>query len=188
MGEVRRRSRINSKIGMLPEAVQDKVDEMLLDTSITYDAIALWLTEEGYEISRSAVGRYAVRATLATARVVENLEQMEAIVKLLEKNPDVDYTKANRLLIMDGLSRRLATAEDEWGEMPLDKAGRLIASLSRVQLQENRDRRDYKSKIELAFEGMEAEILNVIKSDPKLALPLKEVLAAAKEKMITDED
>lgn len=186
MGE-RRRTRINSKIGQLPEAVQDQIDDMLLDSGNTYDYIAEWLTEQGYEISRSAVGRYAVRANKAAARVAENLAQMEAIVKLVEKNPDVDYTKANRLMMMDGLARRVSTAEDEWGNMPLDKAGRLIANLSRVELAAEKQRKDYKTKIELAFEGMEAELMTTIKSDPKLAGPLKEILAAAKEKMMKDE-
>ena len=182
-----KRTRINSKIGQLPEAIQDQIDEMLLDTSITYDYIAKWLTDQGYEISRSAVGRYAVRANKAAARVAENLEQMEAIVKLVEKNPDVDYTKANRMLMMDGLARRLSTAEDEWGEMPLDKAGRLIANLSRVEIAAEKLKKDYKSKIQLAFEGMEAELMAVIKSDPKLAGQLKDILKEAKEKMMSDE-
>ena len=30
---------------------------------------------------------------------------------------------------MDGLMQRVSTAEEEFDEMPLDKAGRLIASL-----------------------------------------------------------
>lgn len=183
----KRRTRINSKIGQLPEAMQDEIDAMLMDNSITYDYIASWLTEQGYEISRSAVGRYALRANKAAARVAENLQQMEAIVRLAQKNPEVDYTKANRMLMMDGLARRVSTAEDEWGTMPLDKAGRLIASLSRVELAADKLRKDYKTKIELAFEGMEAELMAVIKSDPKLAGQLKAILQEAKEKMMNDE-
>lgn len=185
--EKRRRTRINSKIGQLPDEVQDKIDEMLLDTSLTYEAIAEWLTEAGYEISRSAVGRYALRANKAAARVAETLQQMEAIVKIVERNPDVDYTKANRLLLMDGLSKRLATAEDEWGDIPLDKVGRLITSITRVNIAERKLQNDMKNRIELAFEGMEAEMMTVIKSDPILAGKLKEILRAAEEKMINDE-
>ncbi|MGN0710507.1 MAG: phage protein Gp27 family protein [Anaerovoracaceae bacterium] len=183
----RKRTRINSKIGQLPEEMQDQVDEMLRDSSITYEYIAKWLTEQGYAISKSAVGRYALRANKAAARVAENLQQMEAIVKIVEKNPDLDYTKANRMMMMDGLARRLSTAEDEWCDMPLDKAGRLIANLSRVELASEKLRKDYKSKIELAFEGMEAELMAAIKSDPKLAGKLKEILQEAKEKMMNDE-
>lgn len=183
----KRRTRINSKIGQLPEAMQDQIDAMLMDNSITYDYIANWLTEQGYEISRSAVGRYALRANKAAARVAENLQQMEAIVRLAQKNPEIDYTKANRMLMMDGLARRVSTAEDEWGTMPLEKAGRLIASLSRVELAADKLHKDYKTKIELAFEGMEAELMAVIKSDPKLAGQLKGILQEAKEKMMNDE-
>lgn len=187
MAEQRRRTRINSKIAQLPDCIQDCIDEMLLDTGNTYDDIAIWLKEEGYEVSRAAVGRYAIRANQATQRVTENLEKMKAIVKIVEDNPNVDYTKANRILMMDGLMNRVATAEEEFNEMPLDKAGRLIASLSRVQIYEDKIRRDYKTKVELAFEGMEAELMNVIKSDKVLAGALKDVLAKAKEKMISDD-
>mgnify|MGYP000920589406 CR=1 FL=1 len=50
----RRRTRISSKITQLPEEVKEQLDELLLDTSNTYEEIAKWLKSEGYEISKSA--------------------------------------------------------------------------------------------------------------------------------------
>lgn len=183
----RRRTRTSSKISLLPILVRDMVDTMLLDTSNTYDDIAAWLQESGYEISKSAVGRYAIRANRATQRVVETLAKTRAIIQAVEKNPDLDYTKASRIMMMDGLMQRVTTAEEEFQDMPLDKAGRLIASLSRVQVYEDKIKRDYKKKMELAFEGLEAELTKAIKADPELTRELKAVLVKAKEKLMTDD-
>ena len=44
-----------------------------------------------------------------------------------------------------------------------------------------------KKKIELAFKGLEDELMIAINSDPTLAKELKSVLERAKEKMISDE-
>ena len=106
----RRRTRISSKITQLPEEVKEQLDELLLDTSNTYEEIAKWLKSEGYEISKSAVGRYAIRANQATQRVVETLEKTKAIAAAVEKNPDLDYTRASRMVLMDGLMQRVSTA------------------------------------------------------------------------------
>ncbi len=187
MGEKRRRTRIDSKIVQLPEDIKTTVDTMLLDTGNTYQDISDWLSEQGFKVSKSAVGRYAVRANEATRRVLENLERTRALVAAVEADPSMDYTKASQIVAMDGLMRRVSNAEEEFEEMPLEKATRLIAQLSRVKLTEDKQRQDLKNKIELAFQGMEAEIMAVIKSDPALAGQLKDVLKKAKEKMISDD-
>ena len=44
-----------------------------------------------------------------------------------------------------------------------------------------------KKKVELAFEGMENDLMSAIKSDPALANQLKAVLEKAKEKMMQDD-
>lgn len=42
----------------LPEEIRREVDRLLMEESLTYDDIAAFLTEKGYDISRSAIGRY----------------------------------------------------------------------------------------------------------------------------------
>ena len=91
------------------------------------------------------------------------------------------------MLMMDGLISRLATAEDEFDDLPLDKVGRLIASLSRTKVYKDRVRQEMKNKVDLAFDGMEAEIMKVIKSDPALAGQMRQILTTAKEKMLSDD-
>lgn len=88
---------------------------------------------------------------------------------------------------MSGLVNKVATAEEEFQEMPLDKAGRLIASLSRTKVYKDRVRQDMKKKADIAFKEMETEMMKVIKNDPQSAEQLKDILTRAKERMMEDD-
>jgi len=187
MGSERTRTRINSKIDQLPDEVRSEVDEMIIDTTITYQEISEWIKKQGFEVSKSSVGRYAMRTTGATQRLIEAQKQTEALVSVIKRNPDIDYTDAGLMMLMDGLVKKLSTAEEEFDNMPLDKAGRLITAISRTKVYKDRVKQDMKKKVELAFEGMESDLMNAIKSDAALAKDLKAVLEKAKEKMMKDD-
>ena len=75
---------------------------------------------------------------------------------------------------------------EEFDEMPLDKAGRLITSLARNATYEKRVRAELKKKAELAFEQMEAELMEAIRQHPELAGELHDVLSRAKERVLAD--
>lgn len=187
MGDKRTKQRITSKIDELPEDLRMKVDVMLADTSNTYEYISQFLKGEGYDISKSSVGRYATRTNNAMQRLLEAQAQTDRLIQVVKENPEADYTEAAILLTMNGLLNKVATAEEEFNEMPLDKAGRLIASLSRTKVYKDRVRQDMRRKADIAFREMESEILKVIKQDGKSAEMLKEILAKAKERMMEDD-
>lgn len=119
----RRRTRVNSTIDRLPDDIKGRLDLKLTDTANTYEELSAWLKEEGYEISKSAIGRYAIRSTQAAQRVAETLQRTQVIAQAVATHPDLDYTKAASMVLMDGLMQRVSTAEDDFQEMPLDKAG-----------------------------------------------------------------
>ncbi len=187
MGKERSRTRINSKIDSLPDDIRVQVDEMIIDTNNTYQEIADWVNEQGFEVSKSSVGRYAMRTTGATQRLIEAQKQTEALVSVIKRNPDIDYTDAGLMMLMDGLVKKLSTAEEEFDNMPLDKAGRLITAISRTKVYKDRVKQDMKKKVELAFQELESQLMAAIKSDPTLAKELKSVLERAKEKMMQDD-
>lgn len=187
MGDKRTKQRITSKIDELPEDLRMKVDVMLADTSNTYEYISQFLKGEGYDISKSSVGRYATRTNNAMQRLLEAQAQTDRLIQVVKENPEADYTEAAILLTMNGLLNKVATAEEEFNEMPLDEAGRLIASLSRTKVYKDRVKQDMRRKADIAFRGMESEMLNVIKQDEKSAAQLKEILAKAKERMMEDD-
>lgn len=187
MGDKRTKQRIISKIDELPEDLRMKVDVMLADTSNTYEYISQFLKGEGYDISKSSVGRYATRTNNAMQRLLEAQAQTDRLIQVVKENPEADYTEAAILLTMNGLLNKVATAEEEFNEMPLDKAGRLIASLSRTKVYKDRVKQDMRRKADIAFREMESEMLKVIKQDEKSAAQLKEILAKAKERMMEDD-
>lgn len=188
MSKERRRTRISSTIDKLPDDIKGQLDIKLADNTNTYEELAAWLKESGYEISKSAIGRYAIRSNRAAQRVAETLQRTQAIAKAVESHPDLDYTKAASMVLMDGLMQRVSTAEDDFQEMPLDKAGRLIASLSRNATYEKRVRQDMKRKAELAFDQLETELMTAIKQHPELSGELHDLLVRAREKVFVDED
>ena len=187
MGKQRKKTRISSKIDELPEIVRTNVDVMLADTSNPYQDISVFLKSQGYEISKSSVGRYAMRSNSAMQRLLEAQQQTEKLVQVVKQNPDADYTEAGMRMLMDGLINKMATAEEEFDQMPLDKAGRLLASLSRTKVYKDKAKQEMQKKADLAFKEMEQEILKVIKQDERSAEALKEILNRAKERMIQDD-
>ena len=187
MAKKRSRTRVCSKLDELPEELRLKVDVMLADTSNTYEYISQFLKGEGYDISKSSVGRYATRTNNAMQRLLEAQAQTDRLIQVVKENPEADYTEAAILLTMNGLLNKVATAEEEFNEMPLDKAGRLIASLSRTKVYKDRVKQDMRRKADIAFREMESEMLKVIKQDEKSAAQLKEILAKAKERMMEDD-
>lgn len=187
MGDKRTKQRISSKIDELPEDLRMKVDVMLADTSNTYEYISQFLKGEGYDISKSSVGRYATRTNNAMQRLLEAQAQTDRLIQVVKENPEADYTEAAILLTMNGLLNKVATAEEEFNEMPLDKAGRLIASLSRTKVYKDRVKQDMRKKADTAFRELESEMLKVIKQDEKSVAMLKEILAKAKERMMEDD-
>lgn len=90
----RRRTRVSSTIDKLPDDIKGQLDVRLADTSNTYEELAAWLKAEGYEISKSAIGRYAIRTTQAAQRVAQTIQRTQAIAQAVEAHPDLDYTKA----------------------------------------------------------------------------------------------
>lgn len=187
MGKQRSRTRVSSKIDELPDALRLEVDVMLADTSNTYTYISEHLKQRGYDISKSSVGRYANRTNTAAQRLIEAQAQTERLIQVVKDNPDADYTEAAIMLTMNGLVNKVASAEEEFDEMPLDKAGRLIASLSRTKVYKDRVRQDMRKKADIAFREMEAEMMKVIKSDSESAEQLKNILIKAKERMMEDD-
>ena len=187
MGDKRTKQRITSKIDELPEDLRMKVDVMLSVTSNNHEYISQFLKGEGYDISKSSVGRYATRTNNAMQRLLEAQAQTDRLIQVVKENPEADYTEAAILLTMNGLLNKVATAEEEFNEMPLDKAGRLIASLSRTKVYKDRVKQDMRRKADIAFREMESEMLKVIKQDEKSAAQLKEILAKAKERMMEDD-
>lgn len=187
MGKERTKKRVSSKVNELPEEVRLQVDRMLADTSNTYQDISNWLKEEGFDVSKSSIGRYSMRNSSAVQRLLDAQIQTERLLQVVKHNPEVDYTEASMMMLMDGLVNKLATAEEEFDAMPLDKAGRLIVSLSRTKTYKDKVRQELRKKAEIAFSELESEMMKVIGQDEESAMQLKLILQKAKDRMVADD-
>lgn len=183
----KKRSRIRCKIDLLPVNLKDTVRLMLMDTSNTYLDIALFLQEEGYEISKSAVGRYALRHNAVAKRLSEVQEQTRMLVEAVKDDPDVDYTEASMRMLITSLTEKIATAQEEFDSMPLDKAGRLIVALSRTKVYKERVRADIEKRAKVALELFKKEVKAELSGqEPELSQRLLEVADRVARRMMED--
>jgi len=71
MPKVRQHSRISDE---LPTEIRAEVNRLLIEPGVTYDDIQKFLSEKGYDISRSSIGRYGkdFLAFCQKVRIVED--------------------------------------------------------------------------------------------------------------------
>lgn len=85
-----------SSIDLLPPDARADLDRRLADGRLTLDELVAFLSDQGFEISRSAVGRYAQRFTQAAERLKRSREMADALVA--EIGPAAAEGKTGRLL------------------------------------------------------------------------------------------
>ncbi len=182
----RRRTRVNSTIDRLPDDIKGRLDLKLTDTANTYEELSAWLKAEGYEISKSAIGRYAIRSTQAAQRVAETLQRTQAIAQAVDAHPTSTTRRRRRwcswTASCSASARRRATSR----RCRLTRRGGSSPPLARNATYEQRVRQEMKRKAELAFDQMETELLEKVKQYPDLAAQLRDVLAKARERVVAD--
>lgn len=187
MAKQRKRTRVHCKVEELPPDIRCEFETRLADTSNSYQSISEWLKSKDFDISRGAVGRYSYRTSEAASRINEGLQKTKAILDAVERNPDMDVSKATQALLADGLMQRIATAEDEFATISLEDAGKLLAALRRVDIADRKLQLDQRKRIDLAFEGLEDQLMASIKGNPELAARLRQLLIEAKAAIINDD-
>lgn len=182
-----RKPRSDAKMYQLPKAVLDGVNERLVNYNMSYADIAAWLAEQGYKVSQSSLSRYAFKVFESAQRVADDLEKTKYILDVIGRNPDIDTTKATSATLKSGLLQKISSAEEEFNNMPIEKAGQLFIQLTKAEA--DRKRTDYgtKRKAELALDELESGLLESIKHHPDLRDDLHAVLQRAKERLLDEE-
>ena len=93
MGKQRERNRIKSRVDELPQDARELLDKMLADVTNTYAEIAEAMGARGWEISKSSIGRYAMRQNAVARRLKESREQMVALINEVKDNNDVEASE-----------------------------------------------------------------------------------------------
>ncbi|MDL2258873.1 DUF3486 family protein [Eubacteriales bacterium OttesenSCG-928-K08] len=183
-----KRERIRSRVDELPTAVRQHLDDMLTNVNISYQEIADEITDLGYEISRSSVGRYAQRTNAAARRLKEAAAQTSALLSFVRENQDVESTELATAIMIDGLTRRIATAEEEYDDLSIEKAGKLLVQLQRSAVYKERWRNARKQVIEAVEKNVKARMRQAIQNDPALLAQLQQLVSdAAAEEVSRDE-
>ncbi len=188
MGKERSRNRISCRVDSLPPEGKELLHEMLLDTRNSYVAIAEELTERGWAISKSAIGRYAVRNNSAARRLKEAAEQTQQLIAAVRADHGIDATEVATAIMMDGLTRRLATAEEEYDEMPLDKVGRLVVAAHRSAVYKKRYAEGRKDACDAVEKIINQRLREEVQGDPELLSRLERIVSnSAREEAAKDD-
>lgn len=178
-----RKPRSDAKIYQLPRPVLDGVNDRLMNYNMSYADIISWLAEQGYEVSQSSLSRYAFKVFESAQRVADDLEKTKYIIDVIGRNPELDTTEATSAILKSGLLQKISSAEEEFHNMPIEKAGRLFVQLSRAEADRKRTAAATKRKAELAFEQMETDLLGQVRQYPDLTAKLKDVLTQARARI-----
>jgi hypothetical protein len=163
-----RHTRVRSTIDELPEDAKKLLDDMLADTRYTYNDIVRIINERGENISRSALQRYAMRSGEVSKRLREAQEQAKALVSIVRENPDIDYADAGLQIAMNGLINKISTAEEEFADIPAEKAVKLMVSVSRTDAYKQKVRTDTTQKVKLALKEFTKQINDELAHYPDL--------------------
>lgn len=183
-----KKNRVKSRVSELPEEIKRTLDEMLLDINVTYTEIAEEITKKGYPISKSSIGRYALRQNKAAQRLKEACETTKTLVEAVKENRDLDASEAATTILIDALMKRLATAEEEFENMPLDKAGRLIVQLQRSAVYKEKFKLEYKRGVADALSKLKEELKIELRHQPDLFKKMCELADSVATKMESEKN
>lgn len=181
MGKKFNKSRKTYKVNTLSEELRLEVDKMLTDTNYTYNDISKFLSEKGYKISVSAIGRYALDRNKTIAKIIQAQEQAKVLAEIIKNNKEEDYTEAGLQIITAELTKRLAEANSDIEKMDIKDATKLLTNLARIKTLKEKTETDIKNKKELAFEVFEEEIFKKIGNKKELQAEFYSLLKKIKE-------
>lgn len=141
-----------SKIITLPEEVKAELDSRLLAGKFCdYSALAVWLQDQGYDISRSAVHRYGQNFEERLAAITVATEQARAVAEAAKD----DEGNMNEALIRLVQTKAFDALIDADSAESLPKMGTMIAKLSKAAVDQKKWMADVKKKAQAAVENIE---------------------------------
>ena len=130
-----------SKVDTLPPALKAELERLLADRAHGgYEALAAWLKEQGYEISRSSLHRYDTRVQAVMSRIKASTEAARLLAQAAPDEADEHSAAVLRIVqsaLFDALTR-VAEASEETDPAEqvkvLSQAARAIAEASRASI------------------------------------------------------
>lgn len=166
-----------SKVDILPLQIKAELERMLADkTHGGYEALAAWLSEQGYEISKSSVHRYDRRLQAVMSRIRASTEAARLLAQSAPDEADEHSAAVLRIVqssLFDALTR-VAEASEEADPAEqvkvLSQAARAIAEASRASIGQKKWADEVRVKLDniereaiAAGRRLDVETLNEIK-------------------------
>lgn len=170
--------RKHNKVFDLPLPVRTDVDQQLLDTSITYTDISAWLANEGHDVSKSTIGRYALETKKLAYRLLETQTRVRELMNVAKQSQDEDgsWTEGALQMAAGKLSEKIALIEDELDDLPPEKAIDLMIRLSRAKAYKDNIYAGLRSEFEQAFKLFKESVFKeVADNHPDIAARLMEI-------------
>lgn len=151
-----KKHRIHSKVTALPEDIREQLNRLLLE-GITYEEAAVWCKDQGFEMSKSAVGRYGRQFFEAYQNVIRFEDQAKAMTG--DVGEGLNLEEATGKLLMQKILSALITSESDIFEQH-----RMIQAVAALQ---NSAMRMEKLKIDIGKE-MERRTASAAKDVEKI--------------------
>ena len=164
------------KIDLLPDEIKEQLDEALMDSSNTYIEISGWLKKEGYNISKTAIGNYAIESKKLAYRMLETTAKVQEIVKIAKQNKDSEATTEAALQIASSkLAEKIALIEEELELLDAETTINLIVKLSRTKAYKDKIYAGLKDQYEVAFESFKESVYKELNAYPEIRDKLVEI-------------
>lgn len=144
-----------SKVDTLPPALKAELERLLADRAHGgYEALAAWLKEHGFEISKSSLHRYDQRVQAGMLRIKASTEAARLIAQAAPDEADEHSAAVLRMVqsaLFDALSRvtEAAEATDPAEQVKvLAQAARAIAEASRASIGQKKWADEVRAKID----------------------------------------
>jgi len=160
------------KVLSLPENIKKELDKKLIDGGFSgYEALSSWLSEKGYEISKSALHRYGTEFEQRLAALKIATEQARAIVDVVG-DEEGSMNEALIRLIQQEAFNVLVKLNEEDKNAILPKLGIMVAKLSKASVDQKKWVQELRKKTEKAAENVEKKLSGAI--DPDTLKKIKE--------------
>lgn len=165
-----------NKINSLPEDIKKELDFMLGDTSNTYLEISDWLKEQGYDISKSTVGRYALETHKLSTKLLEARAQVNELIKIVKEDKDSEnLTEGAMQMATVKLTEKIAYLDEEIENMDASDAIKLVTSISRTKAYKDKVYAQLKSEYEEAYNSFKNAIRDELKNYPDILERLNKI-------------
>lgn len=139
-----------SKVAKLPEEIRAELDGRLIRGGFAgYEALAAWLTEQGFEISKSALHRYGSQFEERVSALKAATDQARAIVA---ESPDDEGAMGEALmrLVQEKLFSVLLEVNVDPEKVNINSLARSIAELGRASVTQKKYASEVKARADAA--------------------------------------